>query len=218
MAATYDVDPKLPVEGKFWSLVAPLVRHYIKKLYGPELARRAYQGGKPIYRELVERAPAIGADNPMAKNLYLACVVFALWKACEGALTPDMMREVLRALFASRLVRAMGDKGDLRKQENMDELNASLRENARWAEERPTVRDACWHFVFDDDRGGTIAHYHYDRCPINDLARQEGLMEILPVMCETDYYNTDNKHARLTRVHTLAEGGPYCDFLIEPRA
>ncbi len=106
MATTQHVEPKLPYEGKFWMLVAPPVRHYIKKLYGSELTRKAYKGGKPLYRELIDRAPAIGAGNPMATNLYLACVVFAMWKACDGELTPDMVREVLRALFASRVVRS----------------------------------------------------------------------------------------------------------------
>ena len=216
MAAAQQVEPKLPYEGKFWTIVAPLARHYIKKLYGPELARKAYKGGKPLYRELIDRAPAIGAGNPMAKNLYLSCVIFAMWKACDGELTSDMMREVLRALFASRVVRSAAEKGDLRKPENMAKLNESLHACAAWTEERPAIKDATWQFHFDDDRGGTIAHYHYTRCPINDLARQEGLMEILPVMCETDYLNLENKHARFTREHTLAEDGPYCDFLIEP--
>ncbi len=95
-------------------------------------------------------------------------------------------------------------------------VTAQAKANAQWAEGHPDIREATWHFHFDDERGGTVAHYHYTRCPINDLARQEGFTEILPVMCETDYYNTGVKHGRLTRKHTLAEGGPYCDFLIEP--
>ena len=216
MSVTQDVDPKLPYTGKFWAVVAPLARHYIKKLYGADLATKAYRGGKPIYKELIDRSPAIGAGNPMANNLYLSCVIFALWKAAEGQITPDMMREVLRAIFSSKPLKAMGNKGDLRKQENMTKLNETLHANAKWAEERPSIKDATWDFNFDDERGGTVAHYHYTHCPINDLARQEGLLEILPVMCETDYYNAANKHGRLTRKHTLAEGGPYCDFLMEP--
>ena len=101
MATTQHVEPKLPYEGKFWMLVAPPVRHYIKKLYGSELARKAYKGGKPLYRELIDRAPAIGAGNPMATNLYLACVVFAMWKACDGVrcLTEPAPCPLCRASF-----------------------------------------------------------------------------------------------------------------------
>lgn len=210
------IDTKLPYSGKYWAFVAPIMRHYIKKLYGAELARKAYKGGKPIYRELVDRAPEIGADNPMAGNLYLACVVFALYRAAEGQVTPDMMREVLRAVFGSKMMRLAGNRGDLRKPQNMAKLNHGVHASAQWAENHPSIKDATWHFHFDDEHGGTIAHYHYTRCPINDLARQEGLIEILPVMCETDFLNTGVRHGRLTRKHTLAEGGPYCDFLIEP--
>ena len=210
------MDTQLPYSAKYWTFVAPIARHYIKKLYGAELARRAYKGGKPIYRELIDRAPAIGANNPMAGNLYLACVVFALWKAADGDITPDMMREVLKAIFDSKMMRFVGNKGDLRKPENMAKLNEGVHANAQWAEDHPSIKDTTWHFHFDDERGGTVAHYHYTRCPINDLARKEGLIEILPVMCETDFFNTGVKHGRLTRKHTLAEGGPHCDFLIEP--
>lgn len=213
--STTHVDPKLPYSGKFWTLVAPIVRHYIKKLYGAELARKAYRGGKPIYRELVDRAPAIGAGNPMAKNLYLACVVFALWKAADGQITPDMMREVLRAIFGSGAMRAIGNRADLRKPENMATLVQSVHESAQWQLDHTNITGATWCFNFDDERGGTIAHYHYTRCPINDLARQEGLTEILPAMCETDFFNIGVRHGRLTREHTLAEDGPCCDFLVE---
>ena len=216
MSTSQTVEPKLPYSAKYWTFVAPIARHYIKKLYGAELARRAYKGGKPIYRELIDKAPAIGADNPMAKNLYLACVVFALWKAADGDITPDMMREMLKAIFDSKMMRIAGDKGDLRKPENMTKLVEDVHANAQWAEDHPSILDDTWAFHFDDERGGTIAHYHYTRCPINDLARQEGYIEILPVMCETDFFNTGVKHGKLTREHTLAEGGPYCDFLIEP--
>ncbi len=215
--AGQEVDPKLPYSGKFWGLVEPIARHYIKKLYGAELAAKAYKGGKPIYRELIDRSPEIGADNPMAKNLYLACVVFALWKAADGEITPDMMRQVLKAIFDSKLMRFAGDKADLRKPENMASLVEGVHANAQWQEDHPAILDATWTFHIDDERDGTIAHYHYTSCPINDLARQEGLLEILPVMCETDYYNTEARHGRLTREHTLGEGGPYCDFLIEPK-
>ena len=54
------VDPKLPYSGKFWALVAPVARHYIKKLYGAEIANKAFRGGKPIYRELTGEKPAVG--------------------------------------------------------------------------------------------------------------------------------------------------------------
>ena len=156
-----EVARKLPYSGKFWSLVAPIARHYIKKLYGAELATKAYRDGKPIYRKLIDRSPAIGANNPMAKNLYLACVVFALWKAADGAITPDMMRQVLKAIFDSKMMRMAGNKGDLRKPGNMARLVEDVHANARWQKDHPSIASATWAFHFDDERGGTIAHYFW---------------------------------------------------------
>ena len=213
--STRPVEPKLPLTWKYFNVIAPVVRHLLRRRYGYELAKRAYDGARPRYRELIDRSPHIGAGNPMAKNIYEACVFFALYQSAEGDITPDMMRTVVRDLFSLPIMGATGFVRDLRTQKGIDSVNASLHACARWAEERPEIRDATWDFNFDDDRGGTVAHYHFTHCPLNDLCRQEGLMDILPVMCEIDYLTPVPMHGRLTRKHTLAQDGPVCDYLIE---
>jgi hypothetical protein len=43
--------------------------------------------------------PPIGSDNPMADNAYEALVFFAMYRAADGKLTPDMTRAVVGDLF-----------------------------------------------------------------------------------------------------------------------
>ena len=211
------VNPKIPYAGQYWLVIAPVVRHFIKKRHGVGLARRAYKRGKPIYRAYIDRAPLIGAGNPMAKNFYMSAVFFAMWRACDGALSPDDMRQVVRDLFGAPIVKkALSNSEGFRSRKYRAELTEKLRANKRWADERPEIRDVTWDFNFDDDRGGEVVHYHYTRCPINDFCRSEGILEILPVMCEVDYLMIELGHGKLTRHHTLAQGGPCCDYLIEP--
>jgi hypothetical protein len=40
-------------------------------------------------------------------------------------------------------------------------------------------------------------------------------MDVLPIMCEIDHTTARLAHGRLTREHTLAQGGAVCDYLIE---
>ena len=213
--STKHVEPKLPLTWKYFNVIAPVLRHLIQSRYGYELAKRAYDGARPIYRDLIDRSPHIGAGNPMEKNIYEACVFFSMYRASEGDITPDMMRQVVHDLFSLPFMKAAGAFTDLRNPNDMVKLNARLHENAHWAEDRPEIRDATWDFNFGDSRGCTVASYYFTHCPLNDLCRQEGLMDILPVMCEIDYITPTLMHGKLTREHTLAQDGPYCDYLIE---
>ena len=217
MGAPKPVDPKLPVTCAYWAVISPVVAHFIKKRHGKELALKARRNGKPIYRAYLDRAPRIGAGNPMAKNFYMSAVFFAMWKALGGALSPDDMRQIVRDLFGAPIVKkALNSSEGFRSRAYRIKLTEKLRENKRWADERPEIRDVTWDFNFDDDRGGEVVHYHFTRCPINDFCRKEGILEILPVMCEVDYLMIGLGHDKLTRHHTLAAGGPCCDYLIEP--
>lgn len=53
----------------------------------------------------------------------------------------------------------------------------------------------------------TSKYYNFTRCPLNDFARENGYIEILPVCCEMDHYMTEAKHGVLHRDYTLATGG-----------
>ena len=55
-------------------------------------------------------------------------------------------------------------------------------------------------------------YYHFTRCPLNDFARREGYLEVLPVMCEIDLLTASLMHAKLIRRQTLASGGDMCDY------
>lgn len=209
------VIPKLPLTWTYFNVIAPVLRHLIQKRFGYDLAKRAYDGARPIYRELIDRSPHIGEGNPMAKNIYEACVFFSMYRSAGGDITPDMMRVIISDLFSLPIMKPIGLVKDLRRQKDMDWLNARMHANASWVEERPEIADATWDINFDDDRGGTVSAYHFTHCPLNDLCRQEGLMDILPVMCEIDHITPRLMHGKLTRKHTLALDGPYCDYLVE---
>ena len=55
-------------------------------------------------------------------------------------------------------------------------------------------------------------YYHFTQCPLNTFARREGLLDVLPVMCEMDFLTAGLMHAKLHRENTLAGGGKICDY------
>ena len=217
--ANYEKSPNqelatLAYTSKYFNVIAPIVRHLLQRRYGYDLAKRAYDGARPIYRQMIADCPPVGSDNPMAKNLYESCVFFALYRAAEGRITPDMMREVVEDLFSLPPMRLMGLVQDLNRPADMAALNRTLRADAQWVVDHPETEPYTWDFNFGDTKGETRVCYHFTHCPINDFCREQGLMDILPVMCDVDHITPRLIHGRLTRQYTLATGGPICDYLI----
>ena len=201
---------------RYFNVIAPLLRRAIRKRYGYELGAKAYNGARAIYRQMLADFPSIGADNPMAKNAYEALVFFAMYRAADGELTPEMLRVVVADLFEMPVVKsAIGLSMDLNRAADMRRMNESLRAHARWADEHPAEAPHTWDFNFGDTKGDTRVCYHFTRCPLNDFCREQDLMDVLPVMCEVDHTTARLAHGRLTREHTLAQGGAVCDYLIE---
>lgn len=99
---------------RYFNTIAPLLRRIVRKRYGYELAAKAYNGARPIYRQMLADFPSIGADNPMANNAYESLVFFAMYRAAAGELTPDMLRAVVDDLFDLPVVKgAIGLSRDL---------------------------------------------------------------------------------------------------------
>ena len=108
----------------------------------------------------------------------------------------------------------MGGK-DLNKSEDMKKMRVKMHAMAKWVEDHPEYKDKTWDFNFENKHKDGI-YYHFTRCPLNDFARENGFLEILPVCCEIDHYMTEAKHGVLHRDYTLATGGSICDYWIVP--
>ena len=54
---------------------------------------------------MLEKVDDIGADNPMAGNIYMAFVFTAIWKAADGAIDTDSYRIVVRNTITKSFMR-----------------------------------------------------------------------------------------------------------------
>ncbi len=63
---------------------------------------------------------------------------------------------------------------------------------------------------FDKDKP---IYYEFTACPAAEFAKQFGLTEIMPALCNVDYASMEYLHARLVRTATCADGCK-CDYTI----
>ncbi len=196
---------------KYWKMIIPLVKKDIVKRFGKEEAASLIQKTDSVYRNMLNRADNIGKDNPMASNLYEGLLFLALWEAADGKISVDDLREITRAVMQFPAMKVVGLFMNANKS-GLEKLEKRMHKNAEWLEVHPQYKGVSWDFNFDKTKHSEGFYYHFTRCPLNDFARREGYLEVLPVMCEIDLLSAELMHAKLIRKQTLASGGECCDY------
>lgn len=196
---------------KYWKMIIPLVKKDIVKRFGKEGAASLIQKTDSVYRNMLNRADDIGKDNPMASNLYEGLLFLALWEAADGKISVDDLREITRAVMQFPAMKVVGLFVNANRS-GLEKLEKKMHKNAEWLEVHPQYKGVSWDFNFDKTKHSEGFYYHFTRCPLNDFARREGYLEVLPVMCEIDLLSAELMHAKLIRKQTLASGGDCCDY------
>ncbi len=202
----------MPYTNKYWKAMMPLLKKSLNKRYGKEYTQTLVQKADVVYRDMLRRVDDIGADNPMADNIYSCFVFLAIWKAADGRITTDDLREISVEVMSTPFLKLVGLLINGNKKSGMKRIRAMMEKDAAWIEEHPQYKDASWDFNFDETKHRDGFYYHFTRCPINTFARKEGYLEALPVMCEIDHLTGKLMHVKLHREQTLAGGGDICDY------
>lgn len=196
---------------KYWKMIIPLVKKDLVRRFGKEEAASLIQKTDAVYRDMLNRADDIGKDNPMASNLYEGLLFLALWEAADGKISIDDLREITRAVMQFPAMKLVGLFVNANRS-GLEKLEKRMHKNAEWLEVHPQYKGVSWDFNFDKTKHSEGFYYHFTRCPLNDFARREGYIEVLPVMCEIDLLSAELMHAKLIRKQTLASGGDCCDY------
>jgi len=202
----------LKYTGKYWLVLAPLVRKSLKKHYGKAFADKTMIKAKSEYRAMLERVDDIGAGNPMASNIYMSFVFFAVYKSANGKITIKALRMIAHEAISWKPLKLMGLFVNANKASGIDVIRKMMMKNAEWLEKHPEFRKVSWDFNFDENKHRDGYYYHFTQCPLNSFARREGLLDVLPVMCDMDFLTAGLMHAKLHRENTLAGGGKICDY------
>ncbi len=198
--------------GKYWNILTPWVKKSLKRHHGSAFAAAVMRDAKPVYRDLLNRMDDIGAKNPMASNVYMSFVFFAVYLAAKGKLSVDDLRVTANDAVQAPIMKIMGLMMNLNRPSCMRSMDKMMHQNAEWLEQHPQYKEKSWDFNFDAKKHRDGFYYHFTQCPLNNFARREGLLDVLPVMCDMDHETAKLMHAKLHRAQTLASGGSICDY------
>lgn len=197
---------------KYWKMLMPYVKKSLNKKYGKEAAQNLIEKTDIEYRKMLQRIDDVGADNPMASNIYECLVFLALWKAAGGNISVDDLRAISVDVMSAPAFKLAGLFINGNKKSGIKRLRNMMMKNASWLEKHPKYKAASWDFNFDEHKHTDGFYYHFTKCPLNDFARKEGYLEVLPVMCDIDHLTARLMHITLHREQTLASGGQICDY------
>lgn len=197
---------------KYWNMIMPYVKKSLVKRYGKEYTETLVQKADTEYRDMLNRIDDIGADNPMASNIYECLAFLAVWKVSDGRISVDELREITVEVMSTPFFKLMGLYINGNKKSGMRRIRKMMEKDAAWLEQNPQYKEASWDFNFDETKHTEGFYYHFTQCPLNNFARKEGYLEVLPVMCEMDHLTAKLMHITLHREQTLASGGEMCDY------
>lgn len=199
--------------GNYWKILTMVSKGWLRRRYGKAYTRELLIKAHSEYREYLERADDIGGTaNPMAKNTYMCLVFIALWKAADGRISEQDLRDLTTSVMSIPILGLMYRSMNMNTPAGLRRVSDGLHRSAQWLHEHPEYQDLSWDFHFDETLHKDGLYYHFSQCPLNTIARKEGFLEILPVMCDVDHLTARLMHATLHREQTLATGGEICDY------
>lgn len=197
---------------KYWKLLIPFMKKSLNKRYGKEYTKELVEKADGIYRDMLNRMDDVGEDNPMATNIYECLVVLAIWKAADGKISVNDLREICVGIMSMPVLKVVGLFINGNNKSGVRKFSKMIHKDAAWLDEHPEYKAASWDFNFDETKHDKGFYYHFTQCPLNNFARREGCLEVLPVMCDVDFLTAKLMHFKLHREHTLASGGKVCDY------
>lgn len=172
----------------------------------PEMNMRDYRKRvKREYRAMLLRTPDIGGSS-LEMNLYIAAFVFSLHKAEPEKITPDIVNEMVTAVFDSPfMIKAHKNKKCTLFTDKVQDKKLA---ESRASQNSPYELD--WKFQYK--KGDNEFYNTYTECGICKLGIRENCFEFVPCLCNMDERNYRNEGGKLHRTKTLAQGDDCCDF------
>ena len=127
--------------GKYYRMLTFFMKKYLKEQYGKDITKKALQNAPAIYKDMLSKCDDIGADNPMAGNIYMCFVFLSIWKAADGKIDPESFRTVVNKFMRSGIVaKFMGGK-DINKPEDLQRAKDRFHAMQDWADAHPQYKD-----------------------------------------------------------------------------
>ena len=190
------------------------VKKWLSERYGEPQARKIWEKVRATYDSWLPELPDYGGrKNGHARAIYGGLLIFALYPALPDSPPIAELQDFVQRLFMGPFTK-LGRVFDLNRAGDMRVIDIVFRRSGD--RDRRDIKKYPAGFVNSGgpyDRQNRAASYRFTQCPNADFARSHGLMHVLPLLCNSDYFGISEIHGQLIRRGTCGNGDS-CDYLV----
>lgn len=190
------------------------VKMWLKDRYPSEEAERIWNATSQQYEAYLEELPDYGGKkNTHAAGLYGGILIFSLYPQLPDQPPIEELQEFVSGMFMGGFVR-LGKIFDLNRSADMWLIDKIFHIVGK--KDRRQIRQypATFGNVSEPyDKEHHAARYHFTQCPHAEFAKQHGLLHVLPLLCNADYWGMEQLHGALIR-HGTCGNADCCDYCI----
>lgn len=190
------------------------VRKWLAGRYRSEQAEDIWLRVTENYNSYLDDLPELGGKkNGHASAIYGGLLVFALYPALPDQPPVSELQDFVQTMFMGPFTK-LGKIFNLNRPLDMRLINMIFRRSG----DKDRKQSAVWPAGFINvsepyDKEHHAARYHFTQCPNAEFAKSHGLLHVLPLLCNSDFFGISEIHGQLIRCGTCGNG-ELCDYLV----
>ena len=190
------------------------VGEWLAERYGSEQAQSIWKRAVKNYNGYLTKLPDYGGrKNGHANAIYGSLLIFALYPALPDQPPITELQGFVQNRFMGPFTR-LGKMFNLNHSLDMrliDEVFPKVgkrdrRDTEKWPDGFINVSEPY-------DKEHHASRYHFTQCPNAEIANKRGLLHVLPLMCNCDFFGISEIHGQLIRCGTCGNSDR-CDYLV----
>ncbi len=190
------------------------VRSWLKDRYGETEANKIWEQTQENYRNYLLDLPDYGGSkNGHAKAIYGGLLIFALYPALPDQPHVSELQGFVQSMFMGPFTK-LRNIFDLNRPSHMWLIDKVFRKAGN--RDRKDILRYPDGFINIDapyDKENHAASYCFTQCPNAEFAKKHGLLHVLPLLCNSDFFGISEIHGSLIRCGTCGNS-TVCDYLV----
>ena len=189
-------------------------RAWLKDRYGDAQANAIWEKTQAAYAAYLKDLPDYGGkQNGHAYAIYGGLIVFSLIPSLPDQPPREELQAFVQNLFMETFVK-LGKVFDLNRSFHMRLIDMVFRRSGdRDRKDIQTYPDGFINVDEPYDREHRAARYSFIQCPNAEFAKRHGLLSVLPLLCNSDFFGIARIHGTLIRCGTCGNSDR-CDYCV----
>lgn len=204
---------KMSLEGRLYPIILKKVLYeQLITYYSIQEIKQLNKKIRQEYRAIINRFPNIGGnDNFFIKNVYLGGYIVAVYKNVKDSLSlAEFEQFVLNSLDMVTFLKKKMQKQDFLSYEYRQKLEKA----SKWCQDYEAMYPDSWQINVLEAQENNKLSFQFNKCGLVNLCQNEGVPEVNPILCQTDFVTYGYAGVKLERDETLAQGDKRCLFVV----